>query len=344
MIGIVIHGPEPVDSGYFQKIESLLPTVERIVMAGTTGATAVIDAGLQDKVEILRYECISDAVADLMFEYEAVVIVNQGKTMEGSLHLASVVSSRIPSERGGVVLFDNGFFAVLREGGEELWSPAASKLALSPKTVPPVEKSSVRVIHGVIPGESIWVNGNVIGRAVKPNPRIWKENDVLHFDGIEIRESALAHVGDFNPLEVKIRSGKVRRTPFTPRAISLSGCKDIIMVDHDAERCLRQCSGAALAVTVGDDTTHVAGALLYRFSVPIIGIVDGDEDGICDEKTIMPRSVIIRVAPGTDDIVGNKVRAEIFGGKERIDEGIPDEIVIKVMEIAEPYLISVKQW
>ncbi len=73
-------------------------------------------------------------------------------------------------------------------------------------------------------------------------------------------------------------------------------------------------AGVEGAVTVGDDTTAVAGDILRRFGVPVIGIVDGDGDGLHKGK-LAAGSLVLTV--GADDKAGLKVKKEIFGGKDR---------------------------
>jgi len=80
----------------------------------------------------------------------------------------------------------------------------------------------------------------------------------------------------------------------------------------------------AVAVVIGDDTTSIAGDILKRFGIRMIGITDGDADGLIDgirsgslaeyDKFLPPDSMILRLKPERDDIIGEKVRAEIFKG------------------------------
>ena len=54
-----------------------------------------------------------------------------------------------------------------------------------------------------------------------------------------------------------------------------------------------------MAVTVGDDTTAIAGDILARLGIPVIGIVDGDLDRLAGCTTMLPGSVVFRVSRGT---------------------------------------------
>ena len=115
------------------------------------------------------------------------------------------------------------------------------------------------------------------------------------------------------------------------------GCGDeVVLIDHNAETALHRCAKAKLAVTVGDDTTRVAGSLLYRLSVPVIGITDGDEDGICTESLFAPGSIMIRLHPSNDDVVGRMVRKEIFLSRDSMEwDGDPRSMVRRILELAD---------
>ncbi len=343
MIGAVIHGAEPLDSGIFQEIIASIEDVGRLIMAGTTGATAVVDCGLQTRVEMLTHNLVSSAVRELSESHDLVLIINQGKTLEGSLRFASVIKSRSCPCDVPVIMMDAGFHCVLNPGMEEVWYPMVQRFCPVKREVPDCQDSDVRTLHGVIPGENVWVDGNVIGRACKSNPRIWRDdNGVLCFDGIEIRQSAFEHVKDFDHRAAKIRSGKVRRTNARPFSIPNGVGDQIILVDHDAEDCLRSREGVHLAVTIGDDTSRIAGALLYRFSIPVFGIIDGDEDGICDEEVFFPGSVLFTVRPGFDDVVGRILKNELFDGGRYVS-GCTRFVEDAVRKAVSPYIISEKR-
>ena len=55
-IGIVVHGPEIVDSGYAEEIMRMLQKYGEIKarLGGTMGRTAVLDAKLEDDIDINR--------------------------------------------------------------------------------------------------------------------------------------------------------------------------------------------------------------------------------------------------------------------------------------------------
>lgn len=82
----------------------------------------------------------------------------------------------------------------------------------------------------------------------------------------------------------------------------------VVLIDHAAEFVFELAVGAELAVTVGDDTTAIAGYILSMFRIPIFGITDGDCDDLVYQTRYSPGSIILRLAPGKDDIVGEKLK------------------------------------
>lgn len=88
-----------------------------------------------------------------------------------------------------------------------------------------------------------------------------------------------------------------------------------MLIDHEAEKSYELSAGAELVVTVGDDTTAIAGDVLYRLGIPIIGITDGDCDNVTCEPKTFSGSIILRLEPGNDDIVGMRIKKELLKGQ-----------------------------
>jgi hypothetical protein len=91
---------------------------------------------------------------------------------------------------------------------------------------------------------------------------------------------------------------------------------------------------------VGDDTTTIAADILARFGIPVIGIIDGDIDGVLENTVVPEGSVIIRVRPGFDDIVGREVSREFIGEKRYLRHD-KDDLIGKVLLLAEKYVVEV---
>ena len=137
-----------------------------------------------------------------------------------------------------------------------------------------------------------------------------------------------------------IRSGFIRRSLARPRRGENRG-EGAVFIDHCAEDAFEVSQGAAVALTVGDDTTAIAGDILARLGIPVVGIVDGDLDRLAESLTMTPGSVIIRVEPGYDDQIGKRVLDEIFEGKKRIAISA-QELAERVKELAGDHIIRVE--
>jgi hypothetical protein len=76
----------------------------------------------------------------------------------------------------------------------------------------------------------------------------------------------------------------------------------------------------------------VVGDLLSRYFLPIVGVVDGDEDGLLDEVEFAPGSVLLQVEE--DDSFGREVFQRVFRGEVYLRDGM-EEVGRRVRELAE---------
>ena len=82
-IGVVVHGPGIIDSGYALKIINLLSTYGnvRCRLGGTMGRTAVIDAGLEDRIDISLKLLPSESLEFFNREnMDVIFLLNYGKS------------------------------------------------------------------------------------------------------------------------------------------------------------------------------------------------------------------------------------------------------------------------
>ncbi|HUV24981.1 MAG TPA: DUF2117 domain-containing protein [Methanomassiliicoccales archaeon] len=316
-LGIVIHGPEVIDTGRAEHLLRFLGEMGycEVCLGGAMGAAAVIDAGLEDIIDISRREKVSEAMVRLDRTCDVIVVLNHAKTKESGVAFGSIIVKRLPGElEHPAIQLDVGFILPLNRKGEDMARDISSKLKMELEGVACDQFcQSHRIIHGVIPGENVWINGNVIGRALTDKVTIRIDDGLPIFEGVEVKEQGLKKVLPFSLNDSMIRTGRVRRTKVVPRSMDRESNGRIMLIDHCAEDSFFETEDASLAVTVGDDTTRIAGALLYRKGMSIIGITDGDEDGICGEDVFASGSVIIKLHPGNDDILGNEVRERFFG-------------------------------
>ena len=313
---VVVHGPEAVDTGLALRVLELLESEYdvRAVMSGYTGVAAVVDAGLQGRIDIREHHVPSVTLRRLAPEVELLVLVNSAKDEGSALRFGSIVSSRCADILVPLVQVDalmvlpwNDALRQALQLADALGIPL-----MVPTRTPDEEEEGWRRLGGVHPGENVWINGVVVGKATSEDVRIHCEEGRLQAHGIALKETGVRRLGAFVAATAHIRSGVTRRTAAIPRQIPSVGGEEGRLIDHSAEEAITTCRDAAYVVTIGDDTGRAAAALLFRFGVRVLAITDGDEDGICPEVLSTTGSMELRMMPGTDDIVGAEVRQKLF--------------------------------
>ena len=358
-IGVVVHGPEIIDSGWAKKIIDLLSKygVVKAKLGGTMGRTAVIDASLENEIDITERLKPSESVKKLSCEVDELYILNYGKSRKtghafGRLVMSHVGKIKIPIiqiERPGD---SDGTIIPWTEGSKKHALKIAKDLKLSvvrpPKIENPVkrEKGTVyRKISGVFPGEHILMNGVVIGKANSVDIEIVaKNNKISKIRGGDIKEHGLEKLGNCKIEDAIVKTGTLRRTKRKPRVLKREKSGKAVIIDHIAESSFEIGRNADCAVTIGDDTTDIAGDILYRLGIPIIGITDGDIDNITSNTYTPPGSLIIKLKSGTDDQVGNEIKEKIFLGKNSVDLFDIEDLKNQILKIAEGKVKEIKNY
>ena len=253
------------------------------------------------------------------------------------------------------------FVCLLR--GEEEAATLAGNLALdlgldllSSSSMPGIcsqgERGTIRrILSSVFPGELISVNGTVVGRAIESRVEIEaRRGKIIEIKGAALKQHGLDKLGCIDLRRAIIRSGSIRRTASPSGGDGEEGSagiddhKEVVaaFIDHCAEDAFEAALGAGMAVTVGDDTTAIAGDILSRQGTMVMGIVDGDLDCLGGGMATVPGSIIFRVEPGYDDVVGRLVKARIFQGAERITTA-PAELAEKIAAAAGSRLMETER-
>lgn len=363
-VGVVVHGPEVIDSGNALLVLDLLERLGpvRAVLGGTMGRVAVIDAFLENRIDITRRELPSESVQRLQKPADVVVILNEAKCQDTGLAFGQAVTLRANPDKPLIMAdFGGGFVAILAGRSTcafHLASLLSQDLDLEIMTLPqepsktilsetiPSDGSVKRVLVGTIPGENISFNGTVIARASSSSVEIKAKNgQIIEIKGAVPKLHGLEKLPERIDLETAIlRSGDIRRTERKARSLKWTG-QMAALIDHAAESTFEKAKGAGVVITVGDDTTAIAGDVLARLGIPLIGIVDGDLDNLSHRTSKPPGSIIITVRPGRDDVVGRRIKETIFRGENRImlnSHGI-EGLVSRVKEVAGEDLLSIKK-
>ena len=355
-IGIVVHGPNIIDSGYALKLIELLKGYGDVSvrLGGTMGRTAVIDASLEDVIDISRKLVPSDSLKIFHDDgVDMIFLLNYGKSdVTGQVfgykvynHYADKIDENnipvIQIERPGE---DDGSIIVWNNDSDMV-GDLSHKLNLNVVTPQEIYEKHIksdnpgfnqRIVHGVSPGENIMVNSVVIGRTDSDQlTLIAKDKHIVDIIGGELKAHGLEKLGEVDLDSAIIKTGLLRKAKVTPRVISTQKPKDfkITFLDHAGEDVYKF-RDSSLVITVGDDTTLISSDILYRFDIPIIGITDGDLDKVVEDGFKVKDSVIFEVESGFDDIVGEEIRRKIFEGKrESSDYHDIDEVKDIIVEI-----------
>jgi hypothetical protein len=362
-IGVVVHGPEIIDSGGAVQLIDQLKRMGRVnaVLGGTMGRVAVIDADLEGIISINTRRRPSISIRDMAEDSDIVIILNQAKSRETGLVFGTMVAKLAGIDKPLIQIDCGGRFVAdltlshfssdsedINEEGLAVAARLAADLGLDLLRPRPRDRTLIqgdtvrRILTGVIPGELISVNGTVIGRAIGAEVEIKaKGGKIIDLKGAEPKMHGLEKLHRVDLEKAIIRSGSIRRSTVRPRIGENRG-EGAAFIDHCAEDAFEAAQGAAVALTVGDDTTAIAGDILARLGIAVVGIVDGDIDRLAQSLTILPGSIIIQVEPGYDDIVGGRARKEIFQGMDRISISAPD-LADRVKELAGELLLERKE-
>ncbi len=362
-IGVVVHGPQIVDTGFAEKILELLGNygIVKARLGGTMGRTAVIDANLEGVIDINQKLLPSQSIEKISKYSDVVFLINYGKSSVTGHAFGYKVFSRCtgdpdliqierPGEPDGTIIpwKDN-----LRDMAENLAKDLNLKVINTSEVIGAMETEDTynstedeniiyRKIAGVSPDENIFLNGIVVGKSNTSDVTLVAEKGILtKVIGGNIKEHGVEKLGTIDLNDAVVKTGLLRRSKINPRIIE-SSPEDILKksnsklnisyLSHAAED-IYQLKDSDLVVTVGDDTTLVAADILYRFNVPIIGITDGDLDRVVEEGFKTVGSMIVELDSGWDDIIGKKIFLELFNGKQTMEIENIENFKSKIIQI-----------
>ena len=337
-IGIVVHGPNIIDSGYALKLINLIKEYGDISvrLGGTMGRTAVIDNSLEDIIDISRKLVPSDSLKIFHDDnVDVIFLLNYGKSsVTGQVfgykvynhYKNKIVDNNIPIiqiERPGEADGSVINWAFKSNLAEEF----AKKLNLRIVTPEEVyethikndnDTSTQRIIHGVSPGENIMVNSVVVGRSTSDKLVLVAENNhLVDIIGGDIKPHGVEKLGEIDLNSAIVKTGLLRKAKVTPRVLNTTKSDEfkVAFLDHAGEDVYKFKDSSAV-ITIGDDTTLISSDILYRFNIPIIGITDGDLDKVVESGFKSKNSVIFEVESGNDDIIGSIIHEELFKNNE----------------------------
>jgi hypothetical protein len=362
-IGIILHGPEIVDMGSARKIIDIF-SKEHLVTArlgGTMGRTAVLDAGLENVIDISRGQTPSETINAIKDDIDLAILLNHGKTLDTGRYFGRIVASKLdnsvpfvhiesPDHYGRIIYYYGPakrcaqFVSNLLARNDENYNLPVELGISEPSPVRIDGDRIIRRIGGAFEGENIRLDGVVIGKITDSNTEIeCRDGKITGLKGIKGKPHGIEKLENrrIDLFTAKVKTGGIRRTKSKPKIVDIVSCrKKIAIIDHAAESTFELVKGAGLVITIGDDTTMIAADILARLGIPVIGIIDGDIDGVLKNTVVPEGSVIIRVRAGFDDIVGKELSEELLQGKQQsmYDR---DELTAKIVAFAEKYVVEV---
>ena len=360
-IGVVVHGPQIVDTGFAEKILGLLTNygIVKARLGGTMGRTAVIDASLEEAIDINYKLLPSQSIDKISEDSDVVFLINYGKSSVTGHAFGYKVYNRCksdpnliqierPGEPDGTVIpwkSDQKDLAhlVAKDLKLKVMTPSQVEEAMETNCIyNPTQKETIvyRKIAGVSADENIFLNGIVVGKSTSQDVTLIAENGILtQILGGQIKKHGVEKLGSIELEKAVIKTGLLRKSRIKPRIIdrkieilNKQNKLNISYLSHAAED-IYKLKDSDLVVTVGDDTTLVAADILYRFRVPIIGITDGDLDRVVEEGFRTVGSMIVELESGYDDIIGKKIFSELFNGKQTMEIENIENFKSKIIQI-----------
>ncbi len=245
-IGVVVHGPHIVDSGYAKKIIELLGNYGEVKarLGGTMGRTAVYDAHMEQTIDISTKRLPSASVDKFaQEECDVVFLINYGKSsvtghafgykvFKRSEYKPPLIQIERPGESDGSVI-------PWRKSVMELAQEVAGVMELKiikPDSImreiflkgsdcghrtsykDPIKAKTYRKLVGVSPDENIFVNGIVVGRSTSEEVIIVAQNGIItDMKGGILKEHGVEKLGPLNLDTAIVKTGLLRRSKVKPR-------------------------------------------------------------------------------------------------------------------------------
>jgi hypothetical protein len=302
---MVVHGPEIFDHGDVAWLMDVV-SPKRTIVAGVMARTAAEESGLPVEFNAQPPGRVILALDDPVF------LANRGKTAKTGEIFGNIVASRL-GERGLVHLeCSSGIIYCWNSGNEELAGILSGLTGFGKMSLQSTvhRQENMREIRGCIPGEAVYVNGIVIGRATAEVVLLRSTGSFIEpVSGLEPKPHGLEKLSmsrNFDISTAWCKSGPIRsaapqmrgRAPRNGRVLVIDHCGHEIYA-----RLPEDCCGV---LAIGDDTTVVCGHICSHRGIPVLGVVDGDRDTIVP-SAFAPGSVVAEVLAERDDDVGEEI-------------------------------------
>jgi len=319
---MVVHGPELFDQGDVAWLIGVL-SPKRVIVAGVMARTAAEESGLRVEFNAQPPSMVIRALDVPVF------LANRGKTPKTGELFGNIVASRL-GDTGLVHIECSSNTVYCWNGRDEELAVLLSRLTGFGKrslqsTVQ--RQRNIREIRGCVPGEAVYVNGIVIGRATEDVVVLQSRGGPVEpCSGLEPKPHGLEKLSLNQSIDISTawcKSGPIRSAS-PQRNRKAPGCGRILVIDHCGHeiyaRMPEDCCGV---LAIGDDTTAVSGHICAHRGIPVLGIVDGDRDAIVP-SAFAPGSVVVEVLRERDDDVGREIAQKVPDVQVVWDEWVQD--------------------
>jgi len=168
-----------------------------------------------------------------------------------------------------------------------------------------------RHIYGARLGEPLLVQGMVVGTVVDEDVAvIVQRGRIVDIVGVATKAHGLEKIGNIDLSTAYVKTGHLRASNEACVQRSMVPARplqrgSVTFVNHCADQTLESVSETTICtITVGDDTTSICGDILSRVGIPIVGITDGDGDGLYTGACGVEGSLVLRLNNASDDDTG----------------------------------------
>lgn len=299
---LVFHGPEVIDSGDAARLVAVLRPA-RVVVAGVMARCAAEEHGL---LSCWTGERPSAALA----ADPAAVLANRGRSPESGRIFGEGVAARL---RRPLVQLECADETVVGWNGAD-GEPFARRLGwpLEDRTASlPAPVVNHRLIRGCRPGDAVLVDGFVVGRATADEVVLASDGKgIVAERGCMLKEHGVEKLRRRGPIALPgawCTAGPLRASsPGMSSRRRTTG--RVLVLDHDAAALYdRLADDLCGLLAIGDDTTGVALHLGAHLGLPVLGITDGDGDGLVPGCGGAPGSLVLQAVEGRDDDLGREL-------------------------------------
>ncbi|MHC1636706.1 MAG: DUF2117 domain-containing protein [Candidatus Nezhaarchaeales archaeon] len=336
---------EIFDRGQAREIVEALSSLGHVDcrIRGVTGYTAALDSGLN---EIVKLEKAPVSMLIAQANHDAIVLASCTQNPEKFHAYCWLVSRHVRDKPIIEVEMSSKTVTPLNDKAQNLAHEISNLLGLRiserkefPSNIWSDGKRTYRRILAAEPGDFVLVNGIIVGKITSNNEAILIEENGKLVDAIGITlklhgVEKLNRLG-FRGLEnSKVSSIKILRRRTESRAkIECGEGRGVAILDHEVTDVHDKATKVEGAITIGDDTTLIVSDIFERYGKRVLGIMDGDADGLLEFSKLPSNSMLLVVEK--DDEAGMIIRKELFKDKDYLDLSF-DDVIEKVVEMLKP--------